>query len=941
VTVYDKKYDNFKSFSEYFKTSMELDLLPIKKIIEDKNQNIWILTNEKGLYKYNKKSRKINRLIIEDNLIKDIAISKNNQLLIAKDKSILIYKEEQNDFEILHDLNNFLKKRAIRIRTIIVDHLGKLWLGSSENGVFVFENESFQTIKFIFNATNSIPSNNIVAIYQSNIDKKIWIGYRDKGISVFDFITNSFTHAANEDANPFSIIDNYILSFYEDDQNIMWIGTISSGIEKYDKKKFPFNLICKNTSDNKLPDNVIFSIYKKQNMLYIGSQTGGLTQYNSINKKFITYSTKNSKIGHNQINCIKDDNQGHLWLATGKGLCKLNIQNNSFEVFEKTENGKEGLLYFLKLDIIKSLNQLWAVGPRGLFCFDINKNKWLDHTIDSQLKKISKYNINSIYTDSNENIWIGTFGNGLFKYNLKAKTLTNISKKYDFFCDNINTITEFNHKIWIDTDCGMASISNDLIPKFKRYEKELPDKVIYSIMADRNKNLWFGTNKGLGVFNEKQGKMTNLYTKNDGLQENEFNSHSAFKDDKGTMYFGGVGGISYFEPEKIIKNNEVLDTKLIYLKTQKRVINKLNQTIVLSPDENFIELSFANLNYSNSSKNTYQYMLVNVDENWVNSNNKNFCNYTNLAPGNYTFLLTSKNSDGFGTQKPAKIEFEIEGRYYQKLWFKILAILLVAGLIYYLLFIRRLNKLLKYKFQVEETNRILKEELLKVKEIEFNKKIAETELIATRSQINPHFLFNCLNSIKLYSLENNPEKASNYLSSFSRLIRNVLESSDLQKISLEKELETVTLYLEIEKNRLGKKLNYEFEIDDEIDVETIEIPPMLIQPFVENAIWHGIMNNTILGVLHIKVIYNETTNSNEIHIIDNGIGRAKAELIKKEQKNSEKTRRPFGVKLTEESLRSFNNLFATNIKINVFDRQNTKHTSIGTEVVISIGPKEN
>ncbi|RAI77267.1 sensor histidine kinase [Spirosoma telluris] len=144
--------------------------------------------------------------------------------------------------------------------------------------------------------------------------------------------------------------------------------------------------------------------------------------------------------------------------------------------------------------------------------------------------------------------------------------------------------------------------------------------------------------------------------------------------------------------------------------------------------------------------------------------------------------------------------------------------------------------------EIQEQSRLLEEQHIRQLELGFEQKLAETEMTALRAQMNPHFIFNCLNSIKLYATENDAAKASDYLTKFSRLIRLVLENSRSERVTLQNELDALQLYLTMEAMRFKAKLNFRIDMAPAIDAEFIEIPPLLLQPYVENAIWHGLMH---------------------------------------------------------------------------------------------------
>ncbi|MFT3822921.1 MAG: histidine kinase [Chitinophagaceae bacterium] len=216
---------------------------------------------------------------------------------------------------------------------------------------------------------------------------------------------------------------------------------------------------------------------------------------------------------------------------------------------------------------------------------------------------------------------------------------------------------------------------------------------------------------------------------------------------------------------------------------------------------------------------------------------------------------------------------------------------------------------------------------------EFQEKVATTALSALRAQMNPHFIFNCLNSIKLYTAENNAAAASAYMSKFARLMRLVLDNSKSDRIALATELEALELYIQLEVMRFKEKLQYEIIVAANTDLYSIEIPPLLIQPYVENAIWHGIMQKEATGNLFIHLSYEESENLLTIVVRDNGIGRTRSAALKTMAPVIE---RSHGMSITAERIDLLNQLHGTAIRVAVEDLYDDQQAAAGTIVVIQI-----
>ncbi|GAB2601752.1 hypothetical protein GCM10027190_56740 [Spirosoma areae] len=215
---------------------------------------------------------------------------------------------------------------------------------------------------------------------------------------------------------------------------------------------------------------------------------------------------------------------------------------------------------------------------------------------------------------------------------------------------------------------------------------------------------------------------------------------------------------------------------------------------------------------------------------------------------------------------------------------------------------------------------------------DFERRVAEAEMAGLRSQMNPHFIFNCLNSIKLYATENDSEKASDYLTKFSRLIRMVLENSRSERVTLQNELAMLQLYADMEIMRFKQKLSFVVEVEAGIDTGFVEIPPLLLQPYVENAIWHGLMHKTEGGTVRIRASQPQE-NLLQLTITDDGVGRTRAAELKSK---SASHRKSFGLKMTSERIALVNQLYQTQTQVLIEDLVDADGQPAGTEVVLQI-----
>ncbi len=234
--------------------------------------------------------------------------------------------------------------------------------------------------------------------------------------------------------------------------------------------------------------------------------------------------------------------------------------------------------------------------------------------------------------------------------------------------------------------------------------------------------------------------------------------------------------------------------------------------------------------------------------------------------------------------------------------------------------------------EVREQSIQLEKQHIRQLEMDFEQQLAEVQMKALRAQMNPHFIFNCLNSIQLYTANNESVKATDYLNRFSQLIRLVLENSRSERVTLKNELEALELYLQMESMRFKDKLRYQIEIVPELDSELIEIPPLLLQPYVENAIWHGLMHKPEGGQLQVNVTQ-PNTDGIKVTITDDGIGRTQAARLKSKSATLQKS---FGMKMTGERIMLINRMYKAQTQVQVNDLIYPDGTPAGTEVVLNI-----
>ncbi len=323
-----------------------------------------------------------------------------------------------------------------------------------------------------------------------------------------------------------------------------------------------------------------------------------------------------------------------------------------------------------------------------------------------------------------------------------------------------------------------------------------------------------------------------------------------------------------------------------------------------------VDVKFQALSFPTNRKVKYSYR-INEGE-WIDIGNNNFVTLPDLSYGNTNLEIRTGNSESAVEIK--QILFEKDTPLHARWWF-LPATLLVAGLIVYTLYRNRVKQIQRREEEKTETN----------------KKFAELELTALRSQMNPHFMFNSLNSIKTYILEAQPDTAADYLSQFAHLIRRILQNSREKLISLEEEIETLNLYISLEQFRFEDAFVFSQEVDAKIDLSVVMIPPMILQPFVENAIWHGLMQKEGKG--HLTLRFELADEFVSCIVEDDGVGREKARSLKSLSAQRHKS---MGMGITQNRVQLLNQMDTYGMSIEIFDKKDLEGQPIGTKVIVKI-----
>jgi len=384
--------------------------------------------------------------------------------------------------------------------------------------------------------------------------------------------------------------------------------------------------------------------------------------------------------------------------------------------------------------------------------------------------------------------------------------------------------------------------------------------------------------------------------------------------DEGEIWMGTNKGVVRFNPDEVkpysTPPNVYIDGLLINDTEPVKGIGE-RDSLHLTYEENTLLFDVKAVGYYKAKRNKINYRLQGYESDWVSVKNGQMIRYAKLPPGTYTLQVQAEDVNGNQSQI-RDLEIFVRPPFWQTWWFYLTLTLLALSLAFAF-----------YRYRV---GLIRKEEKQKTAVANLNLQVIETEMKALKAQMNPHFLFNSMNSIKGLILKQEARKASEYLTKFSVLLRGILSNSEKRYILLATELETLRLYIELEALRFTREIDYQIEYSSDIDVDFISVPPLVIQPFVENAIWHGLLpKKEGKNILQIKI--ERDGDFILCTIEDNGVGRSSTAQAK-----NLTAHKSMGIGITRKRIE----LIHPENAVQIIDLKNEAGQRIGTRVILRI-----
>lgn len=698
LALFNLRTESFSTFDGQTVSGTKINT-PISHIMLDSKKTLWIGTVGQGLFHYDPHT---------EQLYQYTALGKINSDYISyilEDSSGTIWVATMNAgvsrFVPSEDLFQQAAMDGVK-NTIILfeDSRRNLWVGSSGNGLYLLEKKEKRLIQKLK------PSDpNRVFQVRSIVE---WIPGElliasDEGLTSYNIVTGESETLRSDSRQVNGLNDNYLQTLFVDREQALWVGTYFGGVNYVPPTGNSFIHYYKG---NTQLDARIISVFAKadEDNLWLGTDDGGFFYWDRKRNTFKSYKPQHSASGptyHNIHALLQDDGKLYIGMYMG-GLDILDLKTGKFKNYKFGSSSRS--LYASGIyALYKDSNQhLWVGTTNGL-------NKYVPETDDfERIYEVHPADVSCIMEDKRGYLWVCSLNQGVFRLNGKTQKWEHFSSqsqeegKQAAIPSNkvITACLDEKGNLWFGTDgCGLLKYDY----KKNIFEKVvLPEniRVVYKIIGANNE-LWLTTSNGMYCYRSENGDLK-IYNKQDGLQDNQFLPNSGMQLSDGTIFVGGINGFNEFHPDRIASHHQ----KTTVILADFQLFNKpvtvggedspLSTSItyadclVLEHKHSIFSLSVATLSYTNPSKNQYKYKLDGFEKDWTETNSAPRVTYTNLPSGNYTFRVSASNGDGVWNDNAIVFPIKVLPPWWASTLFIVLYVCMGIGMLAYLYY--RMNK---------------------------------------------------------------------------------------------------------------------------------------------------------------------------------------------------------------------------------------------------------
>lgn len=688
------------------------------------NGEIWVVTTGQGIFRLDEEKQQAESI---DAIMRQV--NYNFQSNLYEDSHYNIWIGTEGDGLICY-LPDTQEVRVFRypvindnyVSAIGEDKYGNLFIGTQKHGLSRYEREQNRFVPVPYMGGEEL------SIYcLTLVDDRLLIGTDGQGLKTYNRMTGKIEDYSINSA-PLDFSEGKIHTIMEDRDKNLWVGLFQKGIVLMPKQENPFEYYGnKSIHYNPIGQGCVMSIYQDSNRhLWVGADNEGIFELDAEGKRLRHYQPGNDpRSMANTIMCMYEDTNGDFWLGTyTRGLAKLNRRTGECEYPLPVDNEK---IFSITEDRHKNL--YIATFGSGFYQYNLvtkelkHYESSKDETGDLTRNELANDWVNYIFCDSEGMIWLGHY-KGISCFNPVNESFINYRKVNTLVEDRVGYVVQEDHagNIWAGTTDGLYCFNKktDELTCFTVADG-LPNNVICGICEDEEHNMWISTYMGICKYDAKTGRYINYYA-GDGLQGNEFTHGAFYKDEAGKVYFGGINGITYFQPssiESVLKDTKVWITDFsIFNQPVRKNTRSGRHTVIYTsvPDANMFQLAhydntfsivFSTLQYNNPEQISYQYKIEELSNQWLSTEpGVNQVTYNNLLPGKYTFHVRALSHGNLSEIRTVKIL--ITPPWYEMWWayciYAFLFGLLVLGIVNYILSRMRHRREIMKREHAEQLN---------------------------------------------------------------------------------------------------------------------------------------------------------------------------------------------------------------------------------------------
>ena len=704
IEVFDLYTQKFSPVRKLGKA--EEPLPPVSDVHVDEKRNLWIGTLHDGLFYLNREKNELNRY----------GAGPEAPFAIISNQIRSIFEDSQENIWVLTDQGvsrisgnasvAYLKTINTNVLTEGVDQT--LWLGTFGKGIFFKKKHSENFEPFLGFEQSSLPADLVVETIYADKEGKVWVGTYGSGLFIINTTDSTTSHLLPDKRNPFALGFQDVLSIKEDRKGGIWIGTDGGGISYYNKQFNNFSRITtQNVGENISIEQIRAVTTDEEGVVWLGTSGQGLTSFDPSRTKFETFHLKPFNPGvsnYDRVVSLLADEEGDLWIGTqGNGLLVMDRDTKEIIKWFSTESQSD--LERIPDNTIWCMlagkkNQVWvATRHEGLMLMDKEKGMLKKFALaEKKGGRVEDSNVRAVIQVNDSILALGFEKRGIQLLNIRTGNFTPLTNAVIEKVANSGTAIKclFYQDGWLWAGTAgkgilVTHLKTGRTQKFNDKEG-LPNNMIYSLLPEGDSVLWASSNKGIFKLSYTESlqkisvKQIVPYTVADGLQSNEFNTGAFHKSKDGTLYFGGISGLNYFHPERMVYARDALSVVLTEARVGNRPLESdtlitYKKQLDLPYSQNSLSFNYTVLDFVSPEKLHYKYKLEGYDKTWVEAGSRKYTAYTNLPPGNYNFKV--KIADNTTAATPlTSLAISIAAPFWLQWWFILLIVVAGAAILY-------------------------------------------------------------------------------------------------------------------------------------------------------------------------------------------------------------------------------------------------------------------